>query len=157
MTGWRLGYIAAEKEIVDAIDAIQSHSASNLVSFTQPAAVAALNGPQEVVTEMVAEFDKRREYIVGALNEIEGIACFMPGGAFYVFPNVSKLYGRSFEGKPINNSDHFSDYLLTSANVAVVAGSGFGADNYIRLSYATSMDNIRKGVARIAEAVAHLK
>lgn len=157
MTGWRLGYIAAEKEIVDAIDAIQSHSASNLVSFTQPAAVAALNGPQEVVAEMVAEFDRRREYIVGALNEIAGIECFMPGGAFYVFPNVSKLYGRSFEGKRIDNSDQFADYLLMSAGVAVVAGSGFGADHYVRLSYATSMENIRNGVARIAEAVAHLK
>ncbi len=157
MTGWRLGYIAAEKEIVDAMEAIQSHSASNLVSFTQPAAVVALNGSQEVVAEMVAEFDKRREYIVGALNEIAGIECFMPGGAFYVFPNVSKLYGRSFESKTIDNSDQFAEYLLMHANVAVVAGSGFGADDYVRLSYATSMENIKNGVARIAEAVAHLK
>ncbi len=157
MTGWRLGYIAAEKEIVDSMEAIQSHSASNLVSFTQPAGVAALNGPQEVVAEMVVEFDKRREYIVGALNEIAGIECFMPGGAFYVFPNVSKLYGRTFECKTIDNSDQFSEYLLMSANVAVVAGSGFGADNYVRLSYATSMENIKNGVARIAEAAAHLK
>ena len=97
MTGWRLGYVAAEKEIVAAMDAIQSHSASNLVSFTQPAGVVALNGPQDVVAKMVAEFDKRRKYIVERLNGIDGVTCFMPGGAFYVFPNVSKLYGRSFE------------------------------------------------------------
>ncbi len=151
MTGWRLGYAAAEKPIVDAMEAIQSHSASNLVSFTQPAAVAALNGPEELVREMVAEFDKRRQYIVGRLNDIKGITCTMPGGAFYVFPNVSGLYG----GK-ITGSDALCDYLLREANVAAVAGSGFGADPYIRLSYATSMGNIEKGLDRIAAAVSKL-
>lgn len=156
MTGWRLGYAAAEKEIVDAMEAIQSHSASNLVSFTQPAAVAALQGPREVVDKMVEEFDKRRNYIVERLNGIPGISCTMPGGAFYVFPNVSGLYGKSFDGKKITTSDEFADYLLAKANVAAVAGSGFGADNYIRLSYATSMANIEKGLDRIAEAAAKL-
>ncbi len=156
MTGWRLGYAAAEKEIVSAMTAVQSHSASNLVSFTQPAAVAALRGPQEVVAEMVKEFDARRKYIVGRLNEIEGIRCAMPGGAFYVFPNVSALYGRKYNGKPIINSDSLTDYLLDDAKVAVVAGSGFGADNYIRLSYATSIQEIEKGIDRIADAVARL-
>lgn len=157
MTGWRLGYIAASKELVSAMDAIQSHSASNLVSFTQPAGVAALNGPQSVVSDMVAEFDKRRKYIVERLNGIDGITCIMPGGAFYVFPNVSKLYGKSFEGKAIDSSDALADFLLEKANVAAVAGSGFGADNYIRLSYATSMEAIAKGIDRIAEAVARLQ
>lgn len=156
MTGWRLGYAAAEKPIVEAMEAIQSHSASNLVSFTQPAAVAALNGPAEVVQEMVTEFDKRRKYIVDRLNGIPGISCAMPGGAFYVFPNVSGLYGKSFDGKKITTSDEFADFLLATANVAAVAGSGFGADNYIRLSYATSMANIEKGIVRIAEAVSKL-
>jgi len=156
MTGWRLGYAAAEKEIVDAMEAIQSHSASNLVSFTQPAAVAALQGPREVVDKMVEEFDKRRKYIVDRLNGIPGVTCTMPGGAFYVFPNVSGLYGKSFEGKKIATSDEFADYLLANVNVAAVAGSGFGADNYIRLSYATSMANIEKGLDRIAEAAAKL-
>lgn len=156
MTGWRLGYAAAEKDIVGAMEAIQSHSASNLVSFTQPAAVAALNGPQEVVDNMVAEFDKRRKYIVGRLNSIDGITCAMPGGAFYVFPNVGKLYGKNFDGKKITTSDEFADFLLAEAKVAVVAGSGFGADNYVRLSYATSMANIEKGLDRIAEAVGKL-
>lgn len=151
MTGWRLGYAAAEKPIVAAMEAVQSHSASNMVSFTQPAAVSALNGPQEVVDEMVAEFDRRRRFIVDGLNDIEGISCAMPGGAFYVFPNVSGLFGDK-----IKNSDMLCDFLLEEAKVAAVAGSGFGADNYIRLSYATSMDNIKKGLDRIAEAAAKL-
>ena len=156
MTGWRLGYAAATQDIVGAMEAIQSHSASNLVSFTQPAAVAALNGRQDVVDTMVAEFDKRRGYIVGRLNAIDGISCSMPGGAFYVFPNVGSLYGKPFDGKKIANSDDFADYLLAEARAAVVAGSGFGADNYVRLSYATSMANIEKGLDRIAEAVGKL-
>ncbi|MCE5199010.1 MAG: pyridoxal phosphate-dependent aminotransferase [Armatimonadota bacterium] len=156
MTGWRLGYAAADKEIVSAMAAIQSHSASNLVSFTQPAAVAALNGPSEVVGAMVSEFDKRRKHIVSRLNDIRGITCAMPGGAFYVFPNVSQLFGREFNGKKITDSDSFANYLLEDAKVAVVAGSGFGAGNYVRLSYATSMECIDKGLDRIAEAVAKL-
>ncbi|MCL5104696.1 MAG: pyridoxal phosphate-dependent aminotransferase [Armatimonadetes bacterium] len=156
MTGWRLGYAAADKAIVSAMDALQGHSASNLVSFTQPAAVAALNGPQDVVEKMVAEFDKRRKYIVDRLNAIEGITCTLPGGAFYVFPNISALYGRKFNGKEIVGSDAFCEYLLDHANVAGVAGSGFGADNYMRLSYATSMEAIAKGMDRIAEAVGKL-
>ena len=106
---------------------------------------------------MVEEFDKRRKFIVQRLNDIAGISCAMPGGAFYVFPNVSGLYGKSLDGKKIANSDEFSELLLAKANVAVVAGSGFGADNYIRLSYATSMGNIEKGLDRIAGAVAKLR
>lgn len=156
MTGWRLGYAAAEKDIIDAIEAIQSHSASNMVSFTQPGGVAALNGPSEVVDEMVAEFDKRRKYIVGRLNGIEGITCPTPGGAFYVFPNVSKLFGKEYNGKKIENSDDLADYILSEARVALVAGSGFGAENYVRLSYATSMANIEKGMDRLAEAIKKL-
>jgi hypothetical protein len=148
---------AAEKDIVDAMSAIQSHSASNMVSFTQPGGVAALNGPQEVVDKMVAEFDKRRKYIVGRLNDIEGITCAMPGGAFYVFPNVSQLFGKEFNGKKITNSDDLAGFALADARVALVAGSGFGADNYVRLSYATSMANIEKGLDRLAEAIKKLK
>ena len=157
MTGWRLGYAAAEKPIVAAMDAIQSHSASNLVSFTQPAAVAALTGPQGVVDEMVAEFDKRRKIIVARLNEIDGVTCSMPGGAFYVFPRVSALYGRKYKGKEIRGSDGFVEFALESAGVAMVAGSGFGADDYVRLSYATSVEVIEKGMARLAEAIAALE
>lgn len=157
MTGWRLGYVAAEKEIVDAMEAIQSHSASNMVSFTQPAAVAALKGPQDVVDKMVAEFDRRRKYIVERLNAIDGIECTMPGGAFYVFPNVSGLFGRKYEDKVIDGSDAFCAFALEKARIATVAGSGFGADNYVRFSYATSIENIEKGMDRLAEAVAKLQ
>ncbi|MFQ3548712.1 MAG: pyridoxal phosphate-dependent aminotransferase [Armatimonadota bacterium] len=156
MTGWRLGYAAAEKDIIDAMDAIQGHSTSNPVSFTQPAAVAALEGNQDVVKEMVTEFDKRRKVIVDKLNAIDGITCANPGGAFYVFPNISGLYGKSLNGRVINGSDDFADVVLDEAKVAVVAGSGFGADKYMRLSYATSMDAIVKGVDRIAEVVKKL-
>jgi aspartate aminotransferase len=104
------------------------------------------------VDEMVAEFDRRRKRIVALLNGIEGISCSMPGGAFYVFPNVGRLYGRN-----VTNSDQLADLLLSEARVAAVAGSGFGADNYIRLSYATSMADIEKGLDRIAEAAAKLR
>jgi len=156
MTGWRLGYAAAEKEIVDAMEGIQSHSASNMVSFTQPAAVAALTGPQDVVGVMVAEFDKRRKYIVDRLNAIDGVTCAMPGGAFYVFPNVSGLYGRKWNGKAIDGSMAFETFAIEEANVALVAGKGFGADNYVRLSYATSMANIEKGIDRLEEAISKL-
>jgi aspartate aminotransferase len=141
---------------VSAMEAIQSHSASNMVSFTMPAAVAALEGPQDVVDEMVAEFDRRRRYVVERLNAIEGITCSMPGGAFYVFPNVSKLYGRSFGDTKIDGSAAFETFALDVAKVALVAGHGFGADDYVRISYATSMANIEKGIDRLEEAVAAL-
>jgi len=157
MTGWRLGYTAAEKEIVDAMEALQSHSASNLVSFTLPAGVAALTGPQSVVSDMVAEFDKRRRYIVERLNAIPGISCAMPGGAFYVFPNISGLFGKKWNGKTIDGSLAFESFALEEGKVALVAGLGFGADNYVRLSYATSMANIDKGIDRLAEAVGKLE
>ena len=106
---------------------------------------------------MVAEFDKRRKYIVSRLNGMPGVTCSMPGGAFYVFPNVSKLYGKSFEGKKIANSDDFTDFGLNVAKVAFVAGSGFGADDYIRISYATSMECIEKGMDRLADAIGRLQ
>jgi aspartate aminotransferase len=156
MTGWRLGYVAAEKEIIDAMEAIQSHSASNMVSFTQPAAVAALAGPRSVVDEMVAEFDRRRRYIVERLSSIDGITCAMPGGAFYVFPNVSGLFGKSHEEKRIDGSAAFESFALDVARAALNAGSGFGADDYVRLSYATSMANIEKGLDRLEEALSKL-
>jgi len=156
MTGWRLGYVAADKEIVKAMDAIQGHSTSNPVSFTMPAAEVALKGPQSVVQDMVIEFDKRRKYIVDRLNAIPGITCDTPGGAFYVFPNISALFGKKFGDKVITGSDSLSEYLLDQAMVAVVAGSGFGADKYVRLSYATSMAAIEKGLDRIAQAVSKL-
>ncbi|MHB1457969.1 MAG: pyridoxal phosphate-dependent aminotransferase [Armatimonadota bacterium] len=156
MTGWRIGFLAAEPDIVGGITCIQDHSTSNPVSFVQVGALEALNGSQEFTEMMRGEFDKRRKVIVDALNDIPGIMCPEPGGAFYVFPNISGLIGKSCNGKVISGSDSFMEYLLETANVAVIPGSGFGADCNIRLSYATSMDNIIKGVARIKEAVLKL-
>ena len=156
MTGWRIGYAAGPEEIIGAISKIQSQNTSNPTSISQKAAVAALTGDQHVVSMMVAEFEKRKNCIVEALNDIPGIQCLMPGGAFYVFPNVSALYGRSYEGKKITNSTEFIEYLLDVANVATVPGAAFGSDDHIRLSYATSLKNIEEGVRRIKDAVAKL-
>ncbi|BDI31753.1 aminotransferase [Capsulimonas corticalis] len=162
MTGWRLGYTAADPEIIAAMSRIQDQSTSNPVSFAQAGAVEALNASQDSVETMRVAFEERRNYIVAALNDIPGFQCLNPGGAFYVFPNVSALYGKSWKTesgdlKQINSSDDFAEYLLTAKGVAVVPGSGFGADGNVRLSYATSMKNIEKGVARIAEAVGQLQ
>lgn len=156
MTGWRIGYAAGEKEVIAAMNRIQDQSTSCPTSFAQKGAVAALEGPQDCVARMLAEFGKRRRVMVDGLNAIDGISCLWPKGAFYVFPNVSALYGRAFEGKTIDDSNAFTEYLLDTARVAVVPGEGFGSDGYVRLSYATGMETIEKGLARIAEAVKRL-
>ncbi len=156
MTGWRIGYIAGRKDIVKAMSNLQSHSTSNPTSIAQKAALAALNGSQDPLSIMVAEFKKRRNYIVERLNTIEGISCLNPQGAFYVFPDVSKLFGKSFNGKEIKDSMFLTEALLTEAQVAVVPGFAFGADTNIRLSYASSMENIKKGLDRIEKFVSSL-
>jgi aspartate aminotransferase len=156
MTGWRIGYAAGPEEIIAAINKIQSQNTSNPTSISQKAAVEALSCDQGMVYKMVSEFQKRRDFIVAALNDISGVKCFSPEGAFYVFPNVSDIYGRSFKGKKISSSPEFIDYLLDEANVAAVPGAAFGSDNHIRLSYATSLKNIEEGVKRIKEAVSRL-
>ncbi len=152
MTGWRIGYAAGPEEIVGAVNKIQSQNTSNPTSISQKAALEAIAGDQGKIPQMVAEFRKRRDFIVQALNDIEGIKCFCPEGAFYVFPDVSGLYGRSFQGKKISNSAELIDYLLDEANVAAVPGAAFGSDNHIRLSYATSLKNIEEGLKRIKNA-----
>ncbi len=157
MTGWRLGYAAAPADLVGAMSKIQSQSTSNPTSFTLPAAVEALNGPQDFVEMMVAEFDKRRSYIVERLNGMDGVNCFDPVGAFYVFPNFAQLHKRSFKGKAIGDSTGMADYLLGEARVAVVPGIAFGADDNARLSFATSMENIEKGLERIEAAIENLE
>ncbi len=157
MTGWRIGYAAAETEIVSAMSRIQDSVTSNPTSIAQYAAVAALTGPQDFLQDWLAEFDRRRHVIVDGLNAVEGITCVTPGGAFYVFPNVSALRGkRTPGGKNLANADDFADYLLADYQVAVVPGGGFGAPDYVRLSYATGMEAIERGVARIGEAVGAL-
>jgi len=157
MTGWRLGYAAGPEGIISAMNKVQSQSTSNPTSFAQEAAVVAYNGSQECVTQMVQEFDRRRRFIVDRLNAMEGVRCFKPQGAFYVFPNVSALYGRRYNDRAIANSTDLASFLLDEVKVAVVAGVGFGADDYVRLSYATSMANIEKGMDRIEKAISMLK
>ncbi|MEJ5253087.1 MAG: pyridoxal phosphate-dependent aminotransferase [Chthonomonadetes bacterium] len=156
MTGWRIGYAAAERELVAAMTRIQDQSTSNPTSIAQRAALAALQAPEDEVKRMVAAFAERRRVIVDGLNSIPGFRCAEPGGAFYAFPNVSALYGKRWGDRVINGSDAFAEYLLEVARVAVVPGSGFGADENIRLSYACSLDTIRNGIARIVQAVESL-
>lgn len=152
MTGWRIGYAAGPVDIIKAMTKIQSQSTSNPTSIAQKAAVAALRGPQDCVERMRQEFEKRRNYLVAELNKIEGISCKMPKGAFYAFPNIKKILGK----KGINSSMDLSIYLLEKALVALVPGSAFGAEGYIRISYATSMENLEKGIERIRKAVEEL-
>ncbi|TMQ01057.1 MAG: pyridoxal phosphate-dependent aminotransferase [Verrucomicrobia bacterium] len=140
MTGWRLGFLAAPEPIARAIDAIQSHSTSNPTSFAQKGAVAALTGPQDHLPRWLAEYDKRRTYAWKKLNSIPGVSCVNSKGAFYLFPNISRLGLKSTE---------FCATLLEAEKVAAVPGIAFGADEYIRLSYATSMANIEKGLDRL--------
>ena len=157
MTGWRIGFAAGPKDIINAMTNIQSQSTSNPASISQKAAVEALTGTQDFILKMVSEFDKRRKYMVERLNSIKGVSCIKPVGAFYAFPNVSSYYGRSFKGNSIKSSMDLSAYLLDEAKVAVVPGAAFGDDRYIRLSYATSMENIQKGLDRIESALSNLK
>ncbi|MCX5905196.1 MAG: aminotransferase class I/II-fold pyridoxal phosphate-dependent enzyme, partial [Proteobacteria bacterium] len=153
MTGWRIGYAAGPKDVISAMTNIQSQSTSNPTSIAQKASLEALNGPQDFIPMMVKEFDRRRTYMVDRLNAMPGVSCFKPSGAFYAFPNVSGVYGRKAGSLTIADSSTFAQYLLESVNVAVVPGVAFGADENIRLSYATSFANIEKGLDRIQKAI----
>ncbi|MFN3530943.1 MAG: pyridoxal phosphate-dependent aminotransferase [Candidatus Brocadia sp.] len=148
MTGWRLGYAAGAEKIIKAATNIQDHTTSGANSVTQKAGVEALKGNQDSVNFMVQEFDKRRRYIVERLNKIKGVSCLLPQGAFYAFPRVSDLYQRKIAGQTVTNSFELVNLLLEKAFVAFVPGATFGADDYIRISYATSMANIEKGLDR---------
>ncbi len=156
MTGWRMGYAVGPKEIIQAMTKIQGQVTTNINAMTQWACVEALNGSHEFLKTWLAEFKKRRDFIVDRFNSIPGVSCFKPGGAFYVFPNISSYLGKKFEGKLIRTSDNLADFLLEKSLVAVVPGTGFGADGYIRLSYATSMEKIQKGMERIEKALTNL-
>jgi aspartate aminotransferase len=157
MTGWRIGYAAGQREIIKAMTNIQSQSTSNPTSIAQKAAIEALRGPQDFIAMMLAEFDRRRKLLIKELNSIPGMSCLTPTGAFYAFPNTFKLYGKSTGARVIVSSSDLVLYLLEEAKVALVHGEAFGDDNYIRLSYATSVEEIKKGVERIREAVLKLK
>ena len=149
MTGWRVGYTACEAQLAKAMGNVQSHATSNPNSIAQAAGVAALDGGLETVYEMRDAFMQRRDYMVKRISQIEGVSCLNPGGAFYVLMNISKIKGKTLYGKKIETSDDFTDLFLEKANVAAVAGSGFAADDYVRWSYATSMENIQKGLDRL--------
>lgn len=156
MTGWRIGYAAGPKQIIRAMTNIQSQSTSNPTSIAQKAALEALTGPQGFIKDMRDEFDRRRRFLIGELNSIPGMRCVMPSGAFYAFPNTSAFYGKSADGKVLSSSSDLALYLLEKGNVALVHGGAFGDDNHIRLSYATSLEEIRKGVERIRSALSEL-
>ncbi len=156
MTGWRIGYALGPPDVIAAAGKIQSQSTSNPASMAQAAALEAIRGPQDEVPIMVREFARRREVIVSGLNGIQGIQCLKPQGAFYVFPNVSALFGKKTNGKPLQSPCDVADYLLEEAKVAAVPGEDFGSKEHIRFSYATSLEDIEKGCKQIQQAVAKL-
>src|SRR5262249_41056451 len=153
MTGWRMGYAVGPKEILSAMTKLQGQVTTNINSMTQWACVAALNGSQEFLKDWVKEFQRRPDSIVKRFQAMPGIQCYNPQGAFYVFPNISSYLGKDAGGKKISSDSDFCDHLLEKHLVACVAGSGFGAPGFMRLSYATSMENIEKGLDRIEQAL----
>lgn len=153
MTGWRIGYAAGPEDVIAGLGRIQSHNTSNPNSIAQKAALQALTGPQDEVEKMRVEFESRRDYIASRFDAIEGISSVRPQGAFYIFPDISAYYGKTLKGVTIKNSTDFAAYLLNEARVAVVPGAAFGCDDYMRLSFATSIENIEKGLDRIKEAL----
>lgn len=156
MTGWRIGYTLGPKAIIAAMNKVQSQSTSNPTSISQKAALAAVSGPQDFPRMMRDAFVPRLEYILSALEAIPGVTCVRPKGAFYVFPNISACLGRSFNGKVIADSVDLADYLLDEALLATVPGAAFGADAFIRFSFATSMEIIEEGMKRLAAALGRL-
>ena len=157
MTGWRLGYAIGPKDVISAADTVQSHSTSNASSIAQYAALKALTGPNDDIEMMRQEFEKRRDYIFQRLCNIKDLSCVKPIGAFYVFPNVKAFIGQSVNGKVINNDYDLALYLLEDAKVSLMPGSAFGMENYIRISYATSMPKIEEGMNRIEKALYKLR
>jgi len=152
MTGWRLGYAVAHPAIIAAVGKIQSHSTTNPSSISQAAAIEALKADDSIAAAMHQAYTERRRWLVPAINAVDGISCNDPDGAFYIFPDVSALFGRG----GIRDSNDVARYLLDEARVAVVPGLAFGADGFVRISYATSMERLREGVTRIERAVAKL-
>lgn len=157
MTGWRIGYAAANGNIIKAMSSIQSHTTSNPNSIAQKAAIAALTGSQEQLYLMVKEFARRRDYMVEKINSIQGTKCNKPSGAFYVFADISQLFGTSIDNQKITNSIELCKALIEKGEAAVIPGAAFGADNYIRISYAISLENIIKGLNKIENFINNLK
>ncbi len=158
MTGWRIGYAAGSKEIIKAIAKIQSQSTSNPSSVSQAAAVEALNGTQNFITERSKAFQERRDFVVSELNKIDGINCLKPEGAFYVFPSCKNLLGKKDNKENVLKTDtDFVQSMLENAGVAVVQGSAFGLDGFFRISYATSMENLKKALIKISDFCKSIK
>lgn len=156
MTGWRIGYAAGPKDLLTAMANIQSQSTSNPCSISQKAAVAALKFGGPFTEKMVVEFDRRRKFMVDRLNSIPGVTCRMPSGAFYAFPNIGGVLGRKGPNGPIESPQELAGHLLKEAHLAVVPGEPFGSRHHIRLSYATGMETIQRGLDRLATAFAKL-
>ena len=151
MTGWRIGYAAGPKEIIKAIAKIQSQSTTNPSSISQAASVEALSGTQDFIKKRSDSFQERRDFVVKALNDIDGIECLNPDGAFYVFPSCKGLVGKKdTNGKEIKSDTDFVQSLLENSGIAVVQGSAFGLEGFFRISYATSMDNLKKALEKIS-------
>lgn len=157
MTGWRIGYTAANESVVNAINKIQSHSTSHASSVSQAAAIEAVAGPQYVIHEMLNDFRRRREFFYNEITSISGITCYKPEGAFYLFPNISEYFHTKTSVLKIENSFDLAMHLLYEAHLAVVPGSAFGKEGYLRLSYATSMDHLKEAVIRMKKALSILK
>lgn len=156
MTGWRLGFIGAPLWIAKACDKMQGQITSGTSTISQMAAIAALNSPPSITEEMTKEFHKRRDLCYSLLNEIPGLKCNRPEGAFYFFPEISSYFGKSHQGKVINNAEELCMFLLHEGHVATVSGDAFGEPNCIRLSYATSEENLRKAMQRMKDTLAKL-
>ena len=156
MTGWRIGYAAGPKDVIDGAAKIQSQSTSNPTSIAQYAALAAFQGDASFLGGWIAEYRKRRDVIIRLIRAIPGLSVVEPEGAFYAFPRVSALFGKKTKSRTLSTSVDVAEYLIDEARVAVVPGAGFGSDDHIRLSYATSMDKIMEGMSRIAKAIAAL-
>jgi aspartate aminotransferase len=157
MTGWRIGFAAGPKNVIEIMSNIQSHATSNPNSIAQYASKVGLQGGKEAISHMVGHFEERRDYMVEKVNNISHISCTKPKGAFYVMINISGLIGRSYNDKEIEGSMSFADILLESEHVAVIPGKAFGRDKFIRLSYATSQEDIKKGLKRIENFVEKLE
>lgn len=157
MTGWRIGYAAAETPVAKAMANLQSHSTSNPTSIAQEACVVALNGDQSVLKQMMEEYARRRNVMIERLTGIPGVTCIKPGGSFYAFPNVSAYFGKSYKGRLINSATDLAALLLKEVHVAVVPGVAFGNDNHFRLSYVCSLEKINEGLDRISEFLGKLK
>lgn len=156
MTGWRIGYCATSEKIAKLMISIQSHVTSNVCSITQYAALEALNGPQDEITKIINEFEKRRNYMINRIESIDNLSIVKPKGAFYIMINIENCLGKEINGKILNDSMEFCASLLENEKLAVIPGKAFGLNNYIRVSYATSMEAIKEGLNRIESFIKKL-